>query len=317
MRAELTVQERGAVAPSPPPPLPPTRPTPPQDDPRTRLREGVIDALRALPGYFRSETVIEGLAATDLFSLNAVLGTTIEVQVVRTLNLIRDVWDPDERWARYAFVRQPQTFPDVRLQAERDGEVDVALGIELKGWYLLAKEREPSLRYQVTPAACSDWDLVAVVPWYLTNVLSGAPVAMTPWIESARYTAEYRNHWWQHIRDTRTDAAIASPVAVTPYPTKDMRIADVPARDGGSNFGRLARVSGLMDDFITSALQTQIAGVAAHHWVAFVKLHAENKDEAEIAARLERDLHRHFGPLSAGQSSQVVEHLTAIAALLR
>lgn len=305
------------MAAPPPPPLPPARPTPAEHDPRTRLRRGVVDALRALPGYFRSETVIEGLAATDLFSLNAVLGTTIEVQVVRTLNRIRDVWDPDERWARYSFVRQPQTFPDVRLQAERDGEVDVALGIELKGWYLLAKEREPSLRYQVTPAACSDWDLVAVVPWHLTNVLAGAPVAMTPWIESARYTAEYRNHWWQHIRETKADASIASPPGVMPYPTKDMRIADVPAHDGGSNFGRLARVSGLMDAFITSALQTQIAGVEAHHWVAFVKLHAESRDEAEIAARLERDLHRRFGPLSERQSAEVVDHLTAIADLLR
>lgn len=301
----------------PAPLLPPPRPVPPEDDPRTQLRRGVVDALRALPGYFRSETVIEGLAATDLFSLNAVLGTTIEVQVVRTLNLIRDVWDPDERWARYSFVRQPQTFPDVRLQAERDGEVDVALGIELKGWYLLAKEREPSLRYQVTPAACSVFDLVAVVPWYLTNVLSGAPVAMTPWVESARHTAEYRNHWWQHVRETRADASIASPSGVTPYPTKDMRIADVPAHDGGSNFGRLARVTGLMDDFIASALQTEIAGVPAQHWVAFVKLHAEHKDTAEITDRLERDLERRLGDLSRAQAAEVADHLTAIADLLR
>ena len=297
--------------------LPPPRPTPPEDDPRTQLQRGVIDALRALPGYFRSETVIEGLAATDLFSLNAVLGTTIEVQVVRTLNRIRDVWDPDERWARYSFVRQPQTFPDVRLQAERGGEVDVALGVELKGWYLLAKEREPSLRYQVTPAACSDWDLVAVVPWYLTNVLAGAPVAMTPWVESARYTAEYRNHWWQYVRSARGDASIASPPDVCPYPTKDMRIADMPASDRGSNFGRLARVAGLMDDFITLALSTEIAGVAADHWVSFVKLHAENSDATEIAARLERDLGRRFDALNDRQSAEVVEHLTAIAALLR
>ena len=300
-----------------PAPLPPPRPAPAPDDPRTELRRGVVDALRALPGYFRSETTIEGLAATDLFSLNAVLGTTIEVQVVRTLNRIRDVWDPDERWARYSFVRQPQTFPDVRLQTETDGGVDVALGIELKGWYLLAKEREPSLRYQVTPAACSDVDLVAVVPWHLSNVLSGTPVAMTPWIESARYTAEYRNHWWQHIRDTKADATIVSPPNVTPYPTKDMRIADVPTHDGGSNFGRLARVSGLMDDFITAALTTEIAGVAAQHWVSFVKLHAENTDAGEIAARLERDLERRFGSLTDRRSAEVVEHLTAIADLLR
>lgn len=38
------------------------------------------------------------------------------------------------------------------LRRASDG--DILFGIELKGWYLLAKEREPSLRFQVTEAAC-------------------------------------------------------------------------------------------------------------------------------------------------------------------
>ena len=73
------------------------------DDPRTKLRERVEGALLALPGYFDSTTNIEGLAATDLFSLNTVLGATIEVQVVQTLNRMRDVWDPNDEWALYRF----------------------------------------------------------------------------------------------------------------------------------------------------------------------------------------------------------------------
>ena len=32
----------------------------------------------------------------------------------------------------------------------------IAMGIELKGWYLLSKEGVGSFRFQVTPAACSD-----------------------------------------------------------------------------------------------------------------------------------------------------------------
>ena len=66
--------------------------------------------------YFRTETHIAGVMATDLHTLNTVLGATIEEQVVRTLNLIRTTWDPDGRYALYSFVRQPQTFPDVRLK---------------------------------------------------------------------------------------------------------------------------------------------------------------------------------------------------------
>jgi len=44
----------------------------------------VKEALMALPGYFNSTTNIEGIDASDLFALNTMLGTTIEVQVVNT-----------------------------------------------------------------------------------------------------------------------------------------------------------------------------------------------------------------------------------------
>lgn len=60
----------------------------------TRVRE----ALSALPTYFRSETSIEGILATDIFTLNAAFGATIENQVVLTLNRMREVWDPDEKF---------------------------------------------------------------------------------------------------------------------------------------------------------------------------------------------------------------------------
>lgn len=98
------------------------------DDPRTKLCDRVQDALLALPGYFDSTTNIEGLAATDLFSLNTVLGATIEVQVVQTLNRMRDVWDPNDEWALYRFDRQAQTFPDVLFRSRNgSGGYETAL----------------------------------------------------------------------------------------------------------------------------------------------------------------------------------------------
>ncbi|MDE0162366.1 MAG: hypothetical protein OXL98_11595 [Acidimicrobiaceae bacterium] len=54
------------------------------DNPRTVLMGRVKEALMALPGYFNSTTNIEGIDASDLFALNTMLGTTIEVQVVNT-----------------------------------------------------------------------------------------------------------------------------------------------------------------------------------------------------------------------------------------
>ncbi len=80
--------QEGAVPVPEPPSLDP-------DDPRTKRRDRVQDALLALPGYFNSTTNIEGLAATDLFSLNTVLGAAIEEQVVQMPNRIRDGWDPN------------------------------------------------------------------------------------------------------------------------------------------------------------------------------------------------------------------------------
>lgn len=246
-----------------------------------RLRERVEEALYALPGHFRSATNIEGIQATDLFALNTMLAATIEARVVETLNWMRQVWDPDGCWTAYSFERQAQTFPDVRL-VSRGNSLDTALGIELKGWYLLAKEGMPSLRFTVNPSACGPHDLIAVVPWYLSNVLSGVPTVLPPWVYSAREAAEYRNHWWKDIRITTADPGIIHPPhPVRPYPGKSDHVVDKPVSDRGGNFGRLAR-TGLMDDFLQASRRRLIAGIAAEHWIQFFKIYSEPKDPSKI-----------------------------------
>src|SRR5438477_12660111 len=147
------------------------------------LWQRVWDALRAVPDYFKTTTSTEGILGPDIFTLNTVLGATIEEQVVRTLNSLRSVWDPDKNYQNYAFERQAQVFPDVILRRKTGGDHDILMGIELKGWYLLAKEGAPSYRFQVTAAACNPWDLIVVIPWSLSNVLAGSPVTFTPWID--------------------------------------------------------------------------------------------------------------------------------------
>ena len=132
--------------------------------------------------------------ATDIFTLNTALAATIEDSMVKTLNDLRSVWDPGDEYETYAFVRQPQTFPDVVLRQIDNGE-DVLLGIELKGWYLMAKEEAPTYRFTVTEAACNTHDLLVVVPWLLSNILAGSPVLFRPFVESALYCARKRNHY--------------------------------------------------------------------------------------------------------------------------
>lgn len=246
----------------------PERQGPAESWPHYPLYRRVVEALYATPAHFSSRTVIEGMAATDLQTLSTVLGAAIEEQVVATLNRLRPVWDPEDRYQRFAFQRQAQVFPDVLLKSDHNGQ-EIILGIELKGWYLLAKEKSPNFRFTTTPAACAAADLIVVMPWALGNVLSGSPIAYKPFVTQARYAAEYRNHWWSHIREARSDTGIISPEGVNPYPAKSDPVADKPVSDRGNNFGRLAR-TGLMDEYIQEALNLRLSGIPARAWIDFL-----------------------------------------------
>ena len=251
-----------------------------------RLFAKVREAVFAVPGNFRSEVVIRGVQVTDLFNLNALLGAAIEAGVVSTLNSLRPMWDGDERYAMYSFVRQPQTFPDVRLQNSAD-PADVLLGIELKGWYLLAKEKKPSFRFLATPQACSRADLFVVYPWHLGEVISGVPRLVEPYAELARYVAEYRNHHWEHLMAHRKSSRVIPAAAGQPYPSKTDEILDRAEDDAGRNFGRIAR-TGLMDAFCEAAGARLVAGIPARYWRRFFKMFTETATNETVEAMLTR-----------------------------
>lgn len=253
--------------------------------PDAQLCKDVREAIASLPMHFRTETQISGIMATDLHTLHTVLGATIEEQVVRTLNLMRGVWDPDDKYALCSFARQAQTFPDVLLRRMPDGEV--LLGIELKGWYLLAKEKEPSLRFQVTAAACAEQDLIVVVPWVLSNVISGSPLVFEPFITPAKAAAQHRNHHWQNVRTTRLDSGIEIPEGIAPYPSKSDPILDKPVADRGGNFGRLAR-TGLMDDYIKKLDDLPLCGIKTVFWRDFLSAFQQSTTDAQARAALQR-----------------------------
>lgn len=255
-------------------PKKPARIPPPESWPHHNLWLRVQEAIYALPGYFESSTNIEGMLATDIFTLNQALSATIEEQVVGTLNSMRAVWDPEKKYGSYVFFRQSQTFPDVLLRRQTDGQ-DILMGIELKGWYILAKEGEPSFRFTVTGAACNPQDLIVIVPWILGNVLAGPPVVQAPYIELARYAAEQRNYYWQHVRQAKGNRGVQLAEGVGPYPAKADRISDRPLSDSGGNFGRLARY-GTMEKYVQDTLDLRVRGIPAHEWLAFFKRFKEN-----------------------------------------
>ena len=274
---------------------------------RAELVERVKDALAALPTHFATRTYIEGLEAGDLFSLNSLLGGSIEIQVVESLNKLRAVWDPDEEWSEYEFRRSSQTFPDVRLVTESPSRVaagqECALGIELKGWYLLSREGMPSFRYTPNRLACDVHDLLVVVPWRLDNVLAGAPIVYAPFVESARYAADMRTYYWTTMRREKDEASgtrrsedyydVMPPTEARRYPGPKTKISDKALRDSGGNFGRSARSKGLMDDYIAELLESPVAGIQARHWVGFFEAYAEGAKEGELHDRIVKKLAEH------------------------
>lgn len=255
----------------------------PENDERTALREGVIRALRAVPMHFTSTINIEGMSATDLFAMNTLLGGAIEGQTVETLNATRAIWDPQGRWSDYEFKRYAESFPDVRL--ERNGDDVPLIGIELKGWYLLAKEEEPSFRFRASAAAMTVWDLIAVFPWSLSNVISGTPILEAPFIEQAKYAADLRTEYWENR--SATAQSVEHPVT-HPYPAPGSAYSDIVHDDRGGNFGRIARIAGLMDEWVDEAMKTSLAGIEARWWVRFFKLFDERSDERTIRTKFER-----------------------------
>ena len=283
-----------------------------QEMEHSQLYVNVREAVAGLPLHFRTETHIEGIVATDLHTLNTVLGATIEEQIVRTLNQSRNIWDTEDQYSLYSFVRQAQTFPDVLLRRSSDG--NVLLGIELKGWYLLAKEREPSLRFQVTEAACADQDLIVVVPWALGNVISGSPVVFEPFVKSAKDAARHRNHHWQHVRQTSLDVSIQVPEGVLPYPSKSEQILDRPKADGGGNFGRLAR-TGLMDDYVRKLNDVLLCGIKTAYWQDFLRAFQEGTTDADARSALGR-LQERVESDPRGAASTTLDAIVAIVGQL-
>ncbi len=250
-----------------------------------------------------------------MFSLNTLLGASIEGQVVKALNQQRKLWDPDDEWLGFTFERQTQAFPDVRLSRKAaDTKPDIALGVELKGWFLLSKEGEPSFRFQQARAACAEHDLLCVVPWYLDNVLSGSPVAAEPFVASACWAADFRNYYWQHTRGAAegVDRTIKSPQGAAPYPAKIDEVLDVAVSDTGGNFGRVARTSGLMDDFIRQSNDLEVLGIRIGDWYRFLRAHSDKADPDAVSDKLAQSLKRQLDRRSGARADRVAEALRVL-----
>jgi hypothetical protein len=246
----------------------------------------VSDLIYSLPNHFDTELIIKGINVTEIFSVGSAFSTIIESQVINILNRLRNTWDPDNNYSNYAFVRQSQTFPDVLLR-NIENENDIIFGIELKSWYALSKEGEPSFRYKIDPDACASADLIVIIPWILSDVISGTPNLLTPYKELAKYVAEYRDYYWQKSRIEREqNYTIHRPDQVRPYPSSKEEASDEAEDDKGSNFGRIAR-SGIIDDYTSKIKAQNYMGIKIKHWIQFFKAISETSIDTQINEKIE------------------------------
>lgn len=255
----------------------------PSGDVRTDLAINVTRALQAVPIYFKTAINIEGISATDLFAINSILGGAIEQKTVEALNGMREIWDPRGKLSEYQFNRYPESFPDVRL--EKNGGGAPLIGVELKGWFMLSKEEVPSFRFRASSSAMTVWDLIAVFPWSLSNVLTGKPELKPPFVEQAKYAADLRTYYWEHR--SANSGKVVHP-DTHPYPEPRSSFLDSVSDDRGGNFGRIARIKGLMEGWVEKTMETQLAGIEARWWVRFLKMFSERSAEGQILKQFEQ-----------------------------
>ena len=262
----------------------------PADWEHRSLYDNVKKTLFALPEEFSSSLVIRDFRATDIFTLNSALGASIEDSVVTSMNRLREVWDPEGRYSVYKWERQAQAFPDVRLVTDVQGLQSPLMGIELKGWFAMAKEGEPTFRYTVTADACADQDLLVVFPWVLSDVVAGSPKLLTPFVGEAKYAAQLRNYHWAHFRTTSgRKPGITLAAHRTPYPAqKTDQSSDRADDDGSGNFGRVARY-GLLDTFTAATEKHLVSGIPIKAWLRFFKVFSDsNRDINQMIQDVER-----------------------------
>jgi hypothetical protein len=275
----------------------PDKVSPLDDWEHLKLWERVTELFYALPSSFKTELVVRGINVTEIFSVGSAFATVIESQVVSILNGLRDQWDPDEQYLQYSFLRQSQTFPDVLLKNTQQDEAEeseeseqrIIFGIELKSWYVLAKEGEPSFRYKITPEACADVDMLVIIPWILSEVISGTPRLLTPYVISAKYAAQYRNWYWQRSRkESGGNTKITPPPNARrhPYPDSKKKASDKAEDDDGNNFGRVSR-AGVFDEYLKTIKAQDYMGIKIHHWIYFFKAISETNTDTQINKKIE------------------------------
>jgi hypothetical protein len=266
------------------------------------------------------EGQLPNIPASDLHAANTLLGAAIEEHIPVALNLMRQIWDPQGNYADCLFRRQPQTFPDVPFRRETGAGSETLFGIEVKSWYVLAKEQEPSFRFYVNRDYCHPADLCVVYPWALSSGVSGTPKLFRPLVIGARKAARLREESWIAKAQSDEWRVINKPQGERRFhPTREDRINDSSPRDAGNNMGRIAR-TGVWDVDIQRLMREErISGIPIAAWHAFLSSFREGRTLDEVLGSI-RAIAARYGTRSTqfptSSLHKIAEGLSELAELM-
>lgn len=109
---------------------------------------------------------------------------------------------------------------------------------------------------------------------------------------------------------------IRHPGDIGPYPSPGAHISDVPEADSGGNFGRLARISGLMTDWTKQLADSPVSGIPARYWIEFLRAFSESNDDDQLRRKISNVVRKVDTSASVERTDRVFELLTELKNLL-
>jgi hypothetical protein len=162
---------------------------------------------------------------------NNYVGQGIEELIGSELNgSLRGTWTTD---GNLSLVRNAVQFPDLYLIRRKERRI--LLSVEVKSWFVFAKD-DITARFEAAPNIIRGGSLIVLVPWCMTNLVSGSPRLLLPYVGDAKALAERRDDVWKAGGGRQFAKGQVSPKRKVETPVVD-RVPSASVRDARGSAG--------------------------------------------------------------------------------
>jgi hypothetical protein len=152
-----------------------------------RLEAVVLESAN-LESHNGEETLVQQckLYLGLLNRFNNYIGQGIEELIAKHLNSVFSGSD-------WKCIRNAVQFPDLYIVNPQ--KKTLLLALEVKSWFVFAGD-DITARFEVAPNIIRPDVRLILFPWHMTNLISGVPRLLAPYIGSAKALAERRDQIW-------------------------------------------------------------------------------------------------------------------------